>query len=221
MRFFEVLNIDDPNCHPFHLVIFCAMLIAFFAFLRKGNIASKTSTWDDDTHALSRDDIFIHWPTYTLWLRIRRTKTIQFDERLLWVPIKGQRGHPLDVVALFSRMCDAIPATATDHAFTTPSGRPLTHDEFVDWTKHLVRNIGLDPSQVSGHSFRRGGASFALYSGVPDAFIKLIGDWRSNAYLAYLIIPTHSRSLVSHCMLSKIVEGDLGRAIFGGVTSVH
>ena len=37
-----------------------------------------------------------------------------------------------------------------------------------------------------GHSFRRRGACFALHSGVPSDYIKLQGDWKSNAYERYL-----------------------------------
>ena len=39
------------------------------------------------------------------------------------------------------------------------------------------------------HSFRRGGASFAFYSGVPVELIKMLGDWHSDAVLLYLTVP--------------------------------
>lgn len=38
----------------------------------------------------------------------------------------------------------------------------------------------------SSHSFRRGGATFALSLGIPGEIIKLWGDWKSTAYLAYI-----------------------------------
>ena len=38
----------------------------------------------------------------------------------------------------------------------------------------------LDAAKYSGHSLRRGGASFALLLGLPIDLIK-IQDWRSNA----------------------------------------
>ena len=38
----------------------------------------------------------------------------------------------------------------------------------------------------SGHSFRRGTASFALHCGVPSDYIKLQGNWKLTAYKRYL-----------------------------------
>ena len=51
--------------------------------------------------------------------------------------------------------------------------------------KCLLKTV-LDPSQFSGHSFQRGGASFALQCGIPAEWIKLQGDWAINAYERYL-----------------------------------
>jgi len=38
----------------------------------------------------------------------------------------------------------------------------------------------------SGHSFRRGGASFMLRVGIPGELIKIMGDWRSDTYPWYI-----------------------------------
>ncbi|CAH3162812.1 unnamed protein product, partial [Porites lobata] len=40
---------------------------------------------------------------------------------------------------------------------------------------HLT-TMGIDPQSYAGHSFRRGGASFAYQSGVPVELIKALGD---------------------------------------------
>jgi len=46
--------------------------------------------------------------------------------------------------------------------------------------------IGVDPAKYSGHSFRRGGATFAHRLGVDPLLIKRMGDWRSDAYRRYI-----------------------------------
>ena len=46
--------------------------------------------------------------------------------------------------------------------------------------------IGTSSHMYSGHSFRRGGASFALECGLPTEVIKAQGDWTSNAYESYI-----------------------------------
>jgi hypothetical protein len=62
----------------------------------------------------------------------------------------------------------------------------LTHDMFVSALKYCLREIGVDPSRYSGHSFRRGGATFAHRLGVDPLLIKHMGDWRSDAYMRYI-----------------------------------
>ena len=38
----------------------------------------------------------------------------------------------------------------------------------------------------TGHSFRRGGASWAFQSGISGELIQVCGDWASDAYKKYL-----------------------------------
>ena len=38
----------------------------------------------------------------------------------------------------------------------------------------------------TGHSFRRGGATWAFDTGVPGELIQICGDWASDAYKRYL-----------------------------------
>ena len=57
---------------------------------------------------------------------------------------------------------------------------------FITHLRLCLRKLGLNPSCYSGHSFRRGGASFALQCGIPAEWIRLQGDWSSDAYQRYL-----------------------------------
>ena len=52
--------------------------------------------------------------------------------------------------------------------------------------KHLIKLIGLKPTDFSSHSFRRGGATIAFQAHVEPELIKYHGDWKSDAYLVYL-----------------------------------
>ena len=67
-----------------------------------------------------------------------------------------------------------------------------------------MENIGLDPTSYAGHSFRRGGASFAFQSGILVGMIKLLGDWKSDAVLLYLTVPLKMR-MESNNFLSKSI----------------
>jgi integrase len=63
---------------------------------------------------------------------------------------------------------------------------PLTHRLFVETLRSCLQKIGVNPSEFSGHSFRRGGVTFAYRMGVPPLLIKLMGDWSSDVYMTYI-----------------------------------
>ena len=60
----------------------------------------------------------------------------------------------------------------------------MTGPAFNRTLKALTSRIGV--SDVSGHSLRRGGATWALSSGIPGEIVKAMGDWKSVCYLVYL-----------------------------------
>ena len=100
-------------------------------------------------------------------------------------------GHLLDPVQAVKKAFMVCPHTdPAAPAFAVPArggGRtPLTHRLFVDTLRYCLSKIGVDPSMFSGHSFRRGGATFAHRMGVPPLLIKLMGDWSSDAYMTYI-----------------------------------
>ena len=63
-----------------------------------------------------------------------------------------------------------------------PQWRAPVHNNFVGAFKKLVMAAGLDWTKYSGHSFRRGGATFAFNLGVNPELIQYLGDWASDAY---------------------------------------
>lgn len=70
--------------------------------------------------------------------------------------------------------------------YSTPSGpKLLTHSSFITYLQQCLAKLGINPSQYYGHSFRRGGASFALQCCTTTEWIKLQGDWASDAYELY------------------------------------
>ena len=45
--------------------------------------------------------------------------------------------------------------------------------------------LGYPDKEYSGHSFRRGGATWAMHIGLPGEVIQVLGDWQSNVYQRY------------------------------------
>ena len=70
---------------------------------------------------------------------------------------------------------------------------------------HLSRS-GLPPGQYGSHSFRRGGATFALEAGVPLDSIAVMGDWKSDAMYLYLHMPLSQRLRAQQSISSYILS---------------
>ncbi|CAC5357523.1 unnamed protein product [Mytilus coruscus] len=88
---------------------------------------------------------------------------------------------------LHVKMITAVscPSPAFLH-ISTGTTVPLTYSTFLHMLKHSLSQLKLDTSGYSGHSFRRGGATFALECGVSSDLIQAQGDWKSEAYKGYL-----------------------------------
>ena len=65
--------------------------------------------------------------------------------------------------------------------------------------------MGVDnPSHFRGHSFRRGGATWAFRTGVPGELIQIYGDWASDAYKCYLEFSEDANLIVAREMVSSL-----------------
>jgi hypothetical protein len=180
--------------HPWMVVMWGAMLMAFFCFLRKDNFTvQKAEAYNYQRH-LARGDVQVG-PTQ-LRLTLRHSKTNQFGARehvALALAIPGCLLDPHRAVVQAFAVCPR--ATASDPAFAVPSaagGRPtpLTHHMFMSMLRKCLLEIGVDASLYSGHSFRRGGATFAFRLGIHPLDIKRMGDWSSDAYMLYVELQT-------------------------------
>ncbi|KAK3235851.1 hypothetical protein CYMTET_53972 [Cymbomonas tetramitiformis] len=114
----------------------------------------------------------------TVWVTLVFSKVIQFEERTHRVAMRATGGMLCPRRAL-AKCFELTPAEPESPAFLWKSrGKtvPMTHGVFVGEVKKLIRRIGLDLSQYSGHSFRRGGGTVAFNLGVDHLLIKLQGD---------------------------------------------
>ena len=201
LRIHSVLDLTDTK----HLALWCAFLIAFFTFSRRSNLTSPSfHDFDPSTH-LCRADISIR--ASFLVVRQRCSKTNQFHQRVLELPVAAIPYSPLcpDVQA-YSTLVSRVPAPPSAPAFTFRTKRPhfLTHSCLVAGLRSALQRAGFDPKSYSGHSFRRGGASWAFSSDVPAELIKLHGDWKSSAYLEYLEFSFEQKLSVTRTMSSRL-----------------
>ena len=199
-RIHAVLNLSKPK----HAALWSSFLIAFFTFSRKSNIVPPSlASFDKDKH-LCRDDIDIL--DDKLVIRFRWSKTNQFHSRVIELPIAHIPNSVLCPVQAYTHFTSLAPATNNHAAFTykTTPLRLLTHESFSAGLKSTITRIGLDHSQYSGHSFRRGGATLAFASEVPAELIRSHGDWTSAAYLSYLEFDLQAKLSVTQLMRNRI-----------------
>ena len=169
---------------PKQVAFMTAALISFFGFLRKANV---TSNDPNDPSPLTIKDIKFEKETYTLWITLHHTKTIQLGEREIIIPIAGSKESTIDPIKWLKLHLKLSPPTSEKSKLFS-----FSHKEFTTRTKSAIRNCGIDPDKYSGHSYRRGGATFAFSKGAPTEWIKQIGDWKSEAYLRYISIDKES-----------------------------
>jgi hypothetical protein len=75
-------------------------------------------------------------------------------------------------------------------------GRSFFYIPTLQWTlkpayfaarlKELGTHFALDPTRISSHSLRIGGATTLAAAGLTDGDIRNIGDWKSNAFMQYI-----------------------------------
>ena len=192
---------------PLHATLWSVFLVAFFSFSRLSNILPD-STFEPSKHFTRAD--FTLSPN-CLSVAFRWSKTNQFHSHVVHVPLAAMPGSPLCPLRAFSHMLSLIPAPLDAPAFCLPfppSFPPLTKPAFTSCLSHLLRHSGLHPQGYTGHSFRRGGATFAFKSGVPGELIKSHGQWKSDAYLRYLQFSPASKLAVTSSMALHLPKSD-------------
>ena len=122
---------------PLYSVLWCAFLIAFFAFLRKSNLVPPSNSGFDPAMHLARNSILR--TDYGLLITFHKSKTVQL------IP---------------------APSPTPAFSYPTASGlTSLTHTTLTSHMRKLLQSAGLNPFSYAGHSFRRGGGG-GLHSSV-------------------------------------------------------
>ena len=156
-------------------------LVSFFGMLRKSNLLVKSARSFDAFQQLLRSDF-----TFYSWgglVTIRWSKTIQFRERVVRLSLSFLPDSPLSPVTAVKRAMHFTRKTSPDSqafAFLRSPDLVLMHFSYPLFLKKLraiLSAIELSAKDYACHSFRRGGASFAVHSGVPVEHIKLLGAW--------------------------------------------
>ena len=174
------------------LALWCAFLLSFYALLRKKNVV-PSSGHHDSSKVISRKHIKVCPEKNMIYLYVGFSKTNQFGARDLVIPIPGNSDPLLDPVRHFQALFSSVDASDDSPAFSFGPRSFVSYDSFTNRLKTLLTKAGYPASAYSGHSFRRGGASFLHACGGTALMVQATGDWSSSCFTRYLFLSTSQR----------------------------
>ena len=167
------------------MVAWVATLLGFTIFLRKSNLVPDTMDAFDPKHQFMRADVHSTGPLTPMMFHLRWTKTIQFRQKVLRLPVLPVENKRICPVMWMHYMMHTIPALPSDPAFTIwykGTKLALSANQLLARLRKWLQLIREPQHKYSLHSLRRGGATFAFQSNMEHEMIKILGDWASDAY---------------------------------------
>ena len=202
LSFRSLLNLRDSA----HLALWTTLLVGFFTFFRKANLCPVSLNMFSTLHTLSHCDfLFTSWGAV---ITVTLTKMQQSGDTALVVLIPSIPNSPLCPVHALHELFTTVsaPDSAPAFSYISPNGELscITAQVLRDSIRHLVTKIDLDAKSYSGHSLRRGGATFTFRCGIPAELIKIQGDWKSDAYLLYLTLLLTDRLILTQTLAKHV-----------------
>jgi integrase len=181
--------------HPADTAFWAACLVSFYGFLRKSTLLPSQDHLTAGKFIARSDVIELTLASFSLL--IRQSKTIQFGQKILTLPYVASTDIRLCLVRAILKHFGTSQMLVGRPLFNFVSNgveMPFNHQFFIKRLKAGLLRSGNRASDISCHSFRRGGATLAHSIGMSAIDIKLRGDWASNAYERYLVVsPEMSR----------------------------
>ena len=142
--------------------------------------------------------------SWGMMIIVRCSKTIQFGQRKLLIPIARVANRDICAIHWVSRHFNEVPVGPNELAFQVPASgggyKPLEYVTLNSTIKHFADCAGLDPSKFLSHSLRRGRCTFLAMEGASLEEIKSRGDWSSDTVFAYITTPLSERILADMCV---------------------
>jgi hypothetical protein len=171
-------------------------LLAFYLCARMGELTVSQGNLD---HVIKADQVhFVKRSSQVIGLKVdfrsfKHSKSQPAASRSLpsiegkWCPVKLLLAY-LTTRPFLPQSLDKSPL------FLWPDRSPVRIAEVTKTLKSCLLHIHEDPGRFSSHSFRLGGVTEAAVQGASDAQLRLLGRWRSSAFLSYIRPQTFSFS---------------------------
>ena len=199
---FQVLPLNPPvlrkmfrhiNLHsPIDRALWASYLVAFYGLLRKSNVVPETSKFDP-RKILTKCNVRVDLANNMVYLYIGFEKTNQFGGRDTIIPIPGNSDPALDPVRHVQAALSQNNEGPNSPAFSYGPGKFISYSNFTLRLKELLKKSGYNADLYSGHSFRRGGATFLHECGGTALMVQSSGGWSSQCFTRYLYLSESER----------------------------
>ena len=187
------------------LALWCGFLISFFCLFRKANVCPKDSKFDPSC-VLTRGNIIFDDEEEHVLIFVNFSKTNQYKRNFHVIPIPKNKDPALDLYSHLKKLFSLVPAADTAPALSYTANSFINHRVFTTKLKLLLTKAGLDPAVYSGHSFRRGGASYLYSVGGSTLMVQVLGDWASQVFTRYLLLSLDERLSAQQLISANINE---------------
>ena len=178
------------------MVAWVGVLLGFYMFLRKSNLVPDTMDTFNAQQQFTRGDFNIISLDLAMMVEIRWSKTIQFRQKVLRMPVLPAKIKAICPVYWTYRMLQLVSAGPKDPVLAIRYRNnlvSLSANQLIYRLRKWLLLIGQETSSFSLHLLCRGGASFAYQSNIEAKMIKLLGDWASDAYRRYIDVSMDKR----------------------------
>ena len=132
------------------------------------------------------------------------SKTNQYMQRSHIIPIPRNVDPALDLYSHIKLLFNKVKSSPDSPALSFSARQFINHRTFTEKLKLLIKKAGLDPSLYSGHSFRRGGASYLYSIGGTTLMVQVLGEWSSQIFTRYLSLSLEDRLEAQQLIASNI-----------------
>ena len=195
------------NLHsPIDRALWASYLVAFYGLLRKSNVVPETSKFDP-RKILTKCNVRVDLANNMVYLYIGFEKTNQFGGRDTIIPIPGNSDPALDPVRHVQAALSQNNEGPNSPAFSYGPGKFISYSNFTLRLKELLKKSGYNADLYSGHSFRRGGATFLHECGGTALMVQSSGGWSSQCFTRYLYLSESERLRAQSLISAGICKG--------------
>ena len=164
-----------------------AILLSFFSFLRISNLVPHSIAKFDTLKHLARGDIFFAPPGAHILLKWSKTLQMNNSVRLLKIPQLG--ASPICPIKALTTLLSLTPSGPNRPLFQIKLGHqwvPLSDTRLRKQFSIILARLQLAKSNITFHSLRRSGATWAFNAKVPLQNIQSHGTWTSECVWSYI-----------------------------------